>query len=138
MTLDLQRAVAGLGALTCVGIAAELALASHWHAPVQVVPFVLAGLGVVGAGLGLAGRRGTAVVAGALALGGGFGIWEHLEHNYGFAAEIAPTASASELVGPALVGANPLLAPGAFLLAAALVYLGGRPRFDAPGGGPPA
>lgn len=126
MTFDLRRAVAVLGGVTCAGLAAELALTGHWESAVQLVPFVLALVGMVGAGLGLADARGTTVIGGLLVAGGLFGIWEHLEHNYGFASEIAPTAGFGELVPEALTGANPLLAPGAYILAGALVFLGGR------------
>lgn len=122
---DLRRAVAVLAGITCLGLAAELALAGHWESPVQVLPFVLAVLGLVGAGLGLARRRGTTVIGGLVGLGGVFGVWEHLEHNYGFAAEIDTSAATSDLLVAALTGGNPLLAPGAFLVAGALVALGG-------------
>lgn len=126
MKLDRRRSVAVLAGLTCTGIALELALSGHWESPVQLVPFVLALLGLVGVGLGLTDRRGTAVIGGLLALGGMIGIWEHLEHNYGFAAEIEPTATGAQLAWAAIVGGNPLLAPGAFLVAGALVVLSGR------------
>ncbi|MEZ4235291.1 MAG: hypothetical protein R3F59_03860 [Myxococcota bacterium] len=101
----------------CLGAAAELVLAEHWEEPVQIVPFVLAGLGASAAAL-LWLRPSRAVVLAvravmaALVLGGAFGMWEHLEHNYGFEAEIRPEATTGQLAVAALFGANPLLAPG--------------------------
>lgn len=119
-TERLHLALRALAAVTCLGVAAELGLASHWESPPQLVPFVLSLIGVIGAGL--AGR--AALVGGVLVgLGGLFGIWEHLEHNYSFAAEIDASATATELAVEAVTGGNPLLAPGAFLVAAALLGL---------------
>lgn len=125
MTADrLRAAIRGIAGGTCLGVAAELGLASHWESPPQVLPFVLAALGLFGAVRG--GR--TAVFLGAsLGLGGLFGIWEHLEHNYTFAAEIDAHATTGQLAVEAVTGGNPLLAPGAFLVASALLVVAGRP-----------
>ncbi len=55
-----------------------------------------------------------------VALGSGFGMVEHLEHNVAFEMEICPNATISEVWLDALQGANPLLAPGILALAAVL------------------
>jgi hypothetical protein len=49
-----------------------------------------------------------------------FGIFEHIEHNFGFALEIQPNATAPDVFWAALGGANPLLAPGILAFAALL------------------
>jgi hypothetical protein len=113
----LRAVLIGGAGLGCVGALVELALAEHWGAAIQVVPFVLASLGLLAAGaLAVAHSRRVVIAVRAamvaLVLGGAFGVWEHLEHNYGFEAEIRPEAGAGEVAWEALLGANPLLAPG--------------------------
>jgi hypothetical protein len=108
----------GGAALGCVGLTTELALTEHWGGAVQLVPFVLGGLGGLAAVAALIAPSRRVVLAVravmlASVLGGAFGVWEHLEHNYAFEAEIRPNAGAAERLGEALFGASPLLAPGA-------------------------
>lgn len=114
----LRAILLGGVALGCAGLATELALTEHWESPIQLVPFVLAALGLVVSLAGLVSpappvRLALRVVMVGLVLGGAFGVWEHLEHNYAFEAEIRPTAPTGERAREALFGANPLLAPGA-------------------------
>lgn len=121
-------------AMTAVVLAAttvELLLTEHAESFVQIIPYILSGIGVaaVGAVLHRPTRGRLRALQGAvvlLALGGAYGIYEHLEHNFAFELEIRPNATAGEVVGEALRGASPLLAPGvltfAALLAAAAVY----------------
>lgn len=117
----LRRGVLGLVALGAAGLPVELLLVEHTHAPIQWVPFALCALLLVGVGLAWRARAGWQRIA-ALGLGGLnvvgalFGMWEHVEHNYGFQAEIHPTSSFSELIGPTLTGASPALAPAALAL----------------------
>jgi hypothetical protein len=121
----LRRVLLGAVALGTVTAALELLLAGHTESAVQWVPFGLAGLGFVAAGIAgvrptratLWGLRGS---LGVLLLGGVFGIWEHLEHNYAFEAEIRPTAEVGELVLQAVQGGSPALAPGLFVFLALL------------------
>lgn len=123
--LGLRRAFLGLVCATALGACAELALGGHTQSPVQFVPFGLSALGSICAVVlwlapsknTLRALRGAMVV---VALGGVFGIWEHLEHNYAFEAEIRPAASTIELVTEAIFGASPALAPGMFLVMAAM------------------
>ena len=114
-----------------VGMVAELLLTEHAESLVQLIPYGLAGIGVaaVGAVLHRATRpriRVLQAVALLLALGGVYGIYEHLAHNFAFELEIRPNATAGDVVGEALRGASPLFAPGvltfAALFAAAAVY----------------
>ena len=57
-----------------------------------------------------------------LAIGGAFGIYEHLEHNLAFELEIQPSLTASDLWLEALMGASPLLAPGVLGVIGFLVF----------------
>jgi len=126
----LRRGLFGLTALACLGTAAELALVEHMESPVQLVPFALCAVGLGGAVLGMLrpdARTPLLAIAGLLALGGLFGVWEHLEHNYAFDVEIRPTADAATHVWHAITGANPLLAPGGLSLAGAALALGAWP-----------
>ena len=102
-----------------MGLVAELALLSHWESTPQIVPFALALLAALAAVVRLL-RPGPATLwpaRGIFALcllGGAFGIFEHLEHNWDFAAEIDATATTAMLLEEAITGGNPALAPGAF------------------------
>lgn len=108
-----------------IGTAVELWLTEHMESLVQIVPFVLCGVGVVALGVALlAPRRRTLfvlrAVMGFIALGSLFGIYEHFEHNLAFELEIRPRATAGAVMGEALHGASPMLAPGILALAAVL------------------
>ena len=121
----LRRFLLLSAAASCVGIPLELLLAEHTESPIQLVPLGATGLGLVALlAAAVAPRRETLlalrVVGGLLAVVGVLGCWEHLEHNWGFAAEIQPTAGSAALLVAALTGANPLLAPGAVSLAGLL------------------
>jgi hypothetical protein len=134
----LRRALLGLQGLTAAGLIAELLLTGHTESPPQLLPLGACGLSL-GALAGLLTRAGQATlrvqraVGGLCLLVGAFGVFEHLEHNFEFAAEIRPSASAVDLIGPALTGANPLLAPGA-VAALGLLALAAAWRHPAGGG----
>jgi hypothetical protein len=109
----------------CVFTVAELWLTEHMESAIQLIPFVLCGVGLIAVLAALfRPRRGTLwtlrLVMALLIAGSLFGIWEHLEGNIGFALEIRPTATTSEVLVEALKGANPLLAPGILGLAGML------------------
>jgi hypothetical protein len=112
----LRASMLSVAAPMAVGTLGELVLTEHTGDPIQWVPFVLLGaeLGAIALFLvaprAVAALRATSVL---LVLGSAFGIWEHLEHNYAFEAEIRPGAPTSVLAWEALYGASPLLAPGA-------------------------
>ena len=117
----------------CLGTAADLALMGHYGSLPQYLPFALCGLGVAAAGVGSSkpaknGRRFIWGVIGVMTLGAIFGLWEHIEHNYLFEAEIRPNAVLTELIREAVQGASPVLAPGA------LALHGGQCTWDAAGG----
>ena len=125
--LTLRRGLYAIAALSCVGAGIELVLIGHVDSPPQWIPFVLCVLGLGASGVGLLApgrfRRAVIGVAVALALGSAFGVWEHLEHNFGFAKEIQPTAPMSTWLVEAITGANPALSPGVFLIAALSLWL---------------
>lgn len=120
-----------LAGLLFVGTVVELWFEEHVEGTVQVVPFVLCGLGLcaVAAVLFRPRRRGLLVlraVMAVVALGAVYGLYEHLAHNFAFELEIRPQAGWGDVFWEALSGASPLLAPGilalAALLAAAATY----------------
>jgi hypothetical protein len=103
----------------------ELWLIGHTEDPVQFIPFVLCGLGMIAALAALARpRRATLWVLRAcmalVVLGTLLGIYLHVEGNYALQREISPNAGASAALFGALGGANPLLAPGILAVAAVL------------------
>jgi len=119
----------GLAGFLCVGTAVELWLAEHTKELIQLLPFILCGLGsaVIIAVL-LHPRRGTIwalrIVMGLVTLGSLFGIFEHIEGNFNFALEIQPNVAMSDALWEAVRGAAPLLAPGILALAALIAIAG--------------
>lgn len=118
-------------ALVLVVVTLELWFSEHTEGLVQLIPFGLAGAGLVATIAAVAKtNRHTVwalrVVTIGLAAGALYGIYEHVSHNIAFELEIRPTASLGDVIWDALFGASPLLAPGvlglAALLAAAATY----------------
>lgn len=108
-----------------VGTTVELVLTEHDESLVQLIPYGLAGIGLaaVVAVIHKATRvrvRTLQVVVVLLVLGGAFGIYEHVAHNFAFELEIRPNATAGDVVMEALQGGSPPIAPGVLALAAVL------------------
>jgi hypothetical protein len=121
----LRRFLLVLSALLYVGTVIELWLTKHMENFVQLIPFVLCGLGFVAVIVVLFyPRRGTMLTLrlcmGLVALGGIFGTYEHMENNIWFQREIHLTAPTREIVLASFYGPNPLLAPGILAVAAVL------------------
>ena len=121
----LRRFLLVLSILLFGGTAVELLLVKHWGDPVQLVPFALCGLGSIAALLALLRPRratllGLRACMGLVVCGSLFGIYEHLSNNIAFQREIKPNAPMADRLASAVAGANPLLAPGALAVAAAL------------------
>ena len=118
----MQFAIATAG---FAGVIAELVLHEHGAEPWQVVPFFLCGAGIA-AIAAFAARPGGAtarvlrVVMLIAAVGAVAGIVQHLQGNMAFEREIFPESPVSELLGDALRGVAPLLAPGGIALGALL------------------
>jgi hypothetical protein len=113
----------GLAGFLCVGTAVELWLAEHTKELIQLLPFILCGLGLaVIVAVWLRPHRRTIwvlrIVMGLVTLGSLFGIFEHVEGNFNFALEIRPNLAMSEALWEAVRGAAPLLAPGILALTA--------------------
>lgn len=107
------------------GALLELWLIEHMEDPVQFIPFVLCGLGMLAAFAALLRPRRATLVAlrvcmTLLVLGSLLGIYLHVEGNLTLQREISPQAPLGETLFGALGGANPLLAPGVLAVAAVL------------------
>ena len=103
----------------------ELFFLSHWSETIQLLPFVLSGLGLIA--LALAYFRPSPTTVKILqwsmiliGLCSVIGIYEHMSNNLGFQMEIQPNATTWELIWATLEGANPVLAPGILTLGAAI------------------
>jgi hypothetical protein len=119
----LRRFLLALAALLCLGTLGELVLIDHLEEPLQYVPFVLCGLGLIAiAAVFFKPQRKTIwalrVIMVLVALGGFLGVYEHLAGNQEFALEINQQASGSELLMDTLTGASPVLAPGVLVITA--------------------
>jgi peptidoglycan/LPS O-acetylase OafA/YrhL len=107
------------------GALLELWLIEHSEDPVQFIPFVLCGLGMLAAFAALLRPRRATLMAlrvcmALVVLGTLVGIYLHVEGNLALQQEISPNAAAGETLFAALGGANPLLAPGILAVAAVL------------------
>ena len=116
----LQLAIAAAG---FAGVIAELVLHEHWAEPWQLVPFFLCGAVIVAivafaASPGRSTARLLRVVMLLAAVGAVIGMVQHLQGNLGFEREIFPKAPLAELLGSAVRGVAPLLAPGGIALGA--------------------
>ena len=121
----LRTFLLGLAAFMALGTIGELSLEEHWEDAIQLLPFLLCTLSFLSIVMVLlrpqrATLRLMRWIVGITFVGSLFGIFEHVEHNYGFALEIQPNATTSTLLWKALSGANPLLAPGILAFTALL------------------
>jgi hypothetical protein len=139
----LRTFLRALAAALFVGTVVELLLAEHTDSLLQLVPFLLCGLGLLALAAAWARpRRATVLtlrlVMVVVACGSLLGVTEHFLGNRAFARETHPRASAAGLLRPTLTGADPLLAPGilavAAAVAAAATYGIGRDRATASAG----
>jgi hypothetical protein len=109
----------------CLGTIVELWLAKHVKDPVQLIPFGLCVVGFLSAlAVLLQPQRTTIIVLRivmiVVVLGSVLGAYEHLASNVEFESEMRPSAAATDVVMPALMGSAPLLAPGILALAGIL------------------
>lgn len=129
-----------LALVATLGSLLELALTEHVEEAPQLVAFglcllALAALAAIRLRPTPGGLRGARLALGLVFLGGMYGIWLHFAGNLAFESEIQPTMGTSELLGAALQGAAPLMAPGILLLIACLGWISttGRPAREAMG-----
>jgi hypothetical protein len=109
----------------CLGTVVELVLQGHYKEPTQLIPFGLAGVGLLSVlSVLLKPQRTTLmalrVVMIVVILGSLLGGVLHFVANYEFAAEIRPNAAVLDTVWEAATGASPLLAPGLLAVAGIL------------------
>lgn len=121
----LRRFLLALSILLLGGTVVELLLVNHKENAVQIIPFVLCGLGAIAAFIVLIRPRRATVLSLRLCTtlvicGSVFGIYEHLANNVSFQREIKPNAPMSDVFMSAIAGGNPLLAPGTLAVAAIL------------------
>ena len=121
----LRSFLLGLAGWICLGTIVELYLTKHTGDPVQLIPFVLCGLGAVAVAAALLRPRRSTLIAlravmGLAIAGSGLGIYEHLASNFAFELEMRPSAVWSSVWFEALRGAAPLLAPAILALAAVI------------------
>ncbi|MDQ3648665.1 MAG: hypothetical protein M3458_00010 [Acidobacteriota bacterium] len=124
----LRRFLLVFSVLLFGGTVVELSLVNHTEDAVQLIPFVLCGLGSVATLVVLLRPQRTTVLGMRICMGlvvGGslFGIYEHLESNVEFQREINPRQSTGDMILSALAGANPLLAPGMLAVAGVLALV---------------
>jgi hypothetical protein len=121
----LRRFLLILAGLICAATVVELWLIKHTKDPIQLLPFILCGLGLAAVVVVLLRPqrrtlRALQGIMGLLILGSLIGVYEHIASNLEFALEIQPNAATNTLIFKALGGANPLLAPGMLAFAALL------------------
>jgi hypothetical protein len=114
-----------LALVMSVGALVELWLVEHTGSVVQLIPFGLCAL-VAGSVIAVSIRttpgavRIHRVIMVGVMVGGAYGMYAHLSDNLTFAREIRPVAPTAEIWLAGLRGANPLLAGGVLVIAAAL------------------
>ena len=121
----LRRFLLALSVVLLCGAVAELWFVEHTEDPVQLVPFVLCGLGAAAGVVALVRPGRVALwalraVMLLVALGSGLGVYLHVESNAALERELNPGMGAGQVWLGALGGANPLLAPGVLAVAALL------------------
>jgi len=115
----------GLTVVMFAGIVLELLAAKHFADPVQLIPFVLCGVGFVAVLLAWKrpGRETVQTMRALMLLTAGtslLGVWKHVEGNVGFVRELHPDAAGWALIEGALTGRAPLLASGALTVTGVL------------------
>jgi hypothetical protein len=121
----LRRFLLMLTGILFVGTLVELVFTGHTQEPVQWIPFGLCGLGlvVIFAALVRPTHFYVRLLQGCMlviALGSLLGVYEHVQGNVEFRLETHPNSTTTELVGAALGGTYPLVAPGVLAVAGVL------------------
>jgi len=115
--------------LMSIGAIVELWLVDHTGTLLRLLPFGLSAL-VVGSVTFVSFRetrravRVHRIIMVLVMLGGAYGVYAHVSHNMTFAREIRPSAPMSDIWIAGVRGANPLMAAGVLVMAAALGLTG--------------
>ena len=125
MTVDalhrLRRMLLALFGLGAVGTTVELLLLGHTESVSQVVPLVGLALAIIGT-IAVAVRPRRVVIRcfqclmAVLVVMGPLGLYLHYHGNVEFELEMYPSLRGLALVGKALTGATPALAPGTMVM----------------------
>ena len=117
----MRRLLFAVAVLGAIGMDVELVLLGHIDGALQILPVALLALAAASL-VWLTVRPGGAAVAAVRAIcalsvaSGVVGVGLHLRGNMEFEREMYPTLSGPELLGAALTGATPVLAPGSMAL----------------------
>lgn len=116
----LRRGLLGILLFAFLGTLVELYLLEHYDGWRQWVPLALLALGVVLAGVLLIAPRPLVLgvwrgLMAAFLAAGAVGTWFHYAGNVEFELERTPELGGVALIGAALEGATPALAPGTML-----------------------
>jgi len=119
----IRRWLLGISAFLFLGTIGELIMLKHYDGSLQLLPFLLCGVGFLGVALLSRARSprlilGTRVVMILIAAASLIGVWAHIESNTGFEKELHPHATTTELVKAALTGRDPLMASGTLAIPA--------------------
>ncbi|MBX7214439.1 MAG: hypothetical protein K1X39_10555 [Thermoflexales bacterium] len=122
----LRRFLIAFAGLIFLVTPVELLASGHTGSPPQWIPFILCALGLGGAVMiwrdpALRASRPVQIAFAVIGLGAAYGTLEHIEKNIAIALEVHPDLGGLALIGKALGGANPLLAPGILAIGAVLV-----------------
>ena len=121
----LRRFLLALSVVLLAGAVAELWFVEHTEEALQLLPFVLCGLGALAGVAALlwparASLWALRAVMLLVAAGSLLGVYLHVESNAELERELNPQMSTGRVLLGALGGANPLLAPGVLAVAAVL------------------
>lgn len=122
---ELRSFLLGLSCLAFLGAIVELLFIGHYEGFIQVIPFILSGIGLISIFLmwkspGKMTVYALRYISFLIELGGLYGIYEHLSSNLAFEMEIHPEYALGTVFWEALGGATPLMAPGILFFAALL------------------
>lgn len=125
----LRRLFLAVAAFIFVGTILELLLLEHTEEPLQWVPLVVSGIGLltVAAVWVWPGEfliRALRWLMVAVIVSGFIGMYLHFRGNLAFSREINPSFTFTEALWPAIKGSYPLLAPGILLVAGILGLAG--------------
>lgn len=127
----LRRFLLATAGLLLIGTLFELFAIQHWNESVQLLPFVLSFVGLAGVAWAWFRPERQQLLAVRwlmvpLALGSLVGVFFHIQNNVGRFLDRNPDAGLLAIIGGALSGDTPLVAPGmlalAGILAAAATY----------------
>jgi fatty acid desaturase len=121
----LRKFLLMLAVLLLAGALVELWLVGHTEDWVQLIPFVLAIVGIIVGFLVLfqPGKRTIQIMRiwmAVVVMGTLFGVYQHITGNIAFEREVDPKATTSQLAWQRRGGGHPLLAPGVLAIAAVL------------------